>query len=225
LKGLVLAGLLAAIMSSLSSVFNITATLYTNDIYKPRHPKAAEEELVLVGRMATTLIIFTAILWVPVVRTMDSQIYIYLQSIQAYLGPPIAAVFIMGLCIKMVNAKGAVWGLIIGEFVGVIRILTDMLVQGDILNYSVLRYYNSINFLHFAIISFVISSVSVIAVSYFTSKENRFRESIKGLSDLPGIWNLDFNFGKIKTIKETKINFVLSAFIVLVILGLWSIWY
>ena len=225
LKGLVLAGLLAAIMSSLSSVFNITATLYTNDIYKPRHPKAAEGELVLVGRMATTVIIFTAILCVPLVREFDSQIYIYLQSIQAYLGPPIAAVFIMGLSIKMVNSKGAVWGLLIGEFVGVTRILTDMLVKGDILNYSVLHYYKSINFLHFAVISFVISSFSVIVISYFTSEENRIRKSIKGLSDLPGIWNLDINLGKIKTIRETKTNFVLSAFIVLVIIGLWSIWY
>jgi hypothetical protein len=125
----------------------------------------------------------------------------------------------------MVNSKGAVWGLLIGEFVGVTRILTDMLVKGDILNYSILHYYKSINFLHFAIISFVISSFSVIAISYFTSKENRIRKSIKGLSDLPGIWNLEFNLGKIKTIRETKTNFVLSAFIVLVILGLWSIWY
>lgn len=225
LKGLVLAGLLAAIMSSLSSVFNITATLYTNDIYKPRHPKAPEGQLVLVGRIATTVIIFTAILCVPLVRSIDSQIYIYLQSIQAYLGPPIAAVFILGLCIKMVNSKGALWGLFIGELVGVTRIVTDMLVQADILNFSVLHFYNSINFLHFAIISFVISSVSVIAISYFTSKEYRLGISLTGLSDLPGIWNLDFNFGKIKTIPETKENFVLSAFIVIVILGLWSIWY
>ncbi len=225
LKGLVLAGLLAAIMSSLSSVFNIIATLYTNDIYKPRHPKAAEGELVLVGRIATTVIIFTAILCVPLVRAIDSQIYLYLQSIQAYLGPPIAAVFILGLSIKMVNSKGALWGLIIGELVGVTRILTDMLVQADMLNFSVLRYYNGINFLHFAIISFVISSVSVIVISYLSSKQNRIGKSVIGLSDLPGIWNLDFNFDNIKTIRATKTNFVLSAFIVLVILGLWSIWY
>jgi SSS family solute:Na+ symporter len=225
LKGLVLAGLLAAIMSSLSSVFNIVATLYTNDIYKPRHPEASEGELVLIGRIATTVIIFTAILCVPLVREFDSQIYIYLQSIQAYLGPPIAAVFIMGLSIKMVNSKGAVWGLIIGEFVGVTRILTDMFVRVDILNYSVLHYYKSINFLHFAIISFVISSVSVIVISYLSSEKNRIGKPLIGLSDLPGIWNLDFNFEKIKTIRETKANFVLSAFIVLVILGLWSIWY
>jgi SSS family solute:Na+ symporter len=156
---------------------------------------------------------------------MDSHIYIYLQSIQAYLGPPIAAVFIIGLCIKMVNAKGALWGLIIGEFVGVTRILTDMLVQSNIVNYSVLNYYNSINFLHFAIISFIISSVSVIAISYFTSKEKTVEKSVIRFSDLPGIWNLEFDFENIKTIRATKTNFVLSAFIVLVILGLWSIWY
>ena len=221
LKGFVLAGLLAAIMSSLSSVFNIIATLYTNDIYKPNHPKAAERELVLVGRIATAIIIFTAILCVPLVRQFDSQIYIYLQSIQAYLGPPIAAVFIFGLSIKMVNAKGALWGLIIGELVGLTRIITDLLAQEDLLKNSVLYYFNSINFLHFAIISFVISSVAVLVVSYFTSKEKR----IEGSFDLPGIWNLNFNFDNIKTIRTTKVNFVLSAFIVLVIFGLWSIWY
>ncbi|MFC2119887.1 hypothetical protein ACFLQ4_02330, partial [Bacteroidota bacterium] len=153
------------------------------------------------------------------------QIYIYLQSIQAYLGPPIAAVFILGIFMKMVNSKGALWGLIIGELVGLTRILTDMLVQSEILNYSILHYYNSINFLHFAIISFVISSVSVLSISYFTSKEKTVGKSLVGLSDLPGIWNLDFDFGNIKTIRATKTNFVLSAFIVLVILGLWSIWY
>ena len=125
----------------------------------------------------------------------------------------------------MVNAKGALWGLIIGEFVGATRILTDMMVQSDIVNSSVLHYYNSINFLHFAIISFVISSVSVLAFSYFTSNKKTFEKSLIGLSELPGIWNLNFEFGHIKTIKATKTNFVLSAFIVLVILGLWSIWY
>jgi SSS family solute:Na+ symporter len=225
LKGFVLAGLLAAIMSSLSSVFNITATLYTNDIYKPLHPKATERELVLIGRVTTTIIIFTAILCVPLVRQFDSQIYIYLQSIQAYLGPPIAAVFIFGLCIKMVNAKGALWGLIIGEFVGLTRIITDLLPQEELIKNSFLNYFNSINFLHFAIISFIISSGAVIAISYFTSKEKRFGQSVVASSDLPGIWNLTFDFGNVKTIKATKANIVLSAFIVLVILGLWSIWY
>jgi SSS family solute:Na+ symporter len=225
LKGLVLAGLLAAIMSSLSSVFNITATLYTNDIYKPNHPNAAEGELVLIGRITTTIIIFTAILCVPLVRAFDSHIYIYLQSIQAYLGPPIAAVFVFGLCIKMVNSKGALWGLIIGELVGLFRIITDLLPQEYLLENSLLYYFNNINFLHFAIISFVISSAAVIAISYYTSEEKELSEPKMGTIELPGIWNLDFNFGSIKTISATKANFVLSAFIVLVILGLWSIWY
>jgi Na+/proline symporter len=120
----------------------------------------------------------------------------------------------------MVNAKGALWGLIIGELVGLTRIITDLLAQEDLLKNSVLYYFNSINFLHFAIISFVVSSVAVLVVSYFTSKEKR----IEGSSDLPGIWNLNFNFDNIKTIRTTKANFVLSAFIVLIIFGLWSIW-
>ncbi|MEJ2194497.1 MAG: sodium:solute symporter [Ignavibacteriaceae bacterium] len=224
LKGLVLAGLLAAIMSSLSSVFNIIATLYTNDLYKPKHPSATESELVLVGRISTTLIIFTAILCVPLVRQFDSQIYIYLQSIQAYLGPPIAAVFIFGLSMKMVNAKGALLGLVIGEFVGLTRIITDLLAKENLLNNSILYYFNSINFLHFAIISFLISSFSIIAISYVTGRKKKIDDSIIGSTDLPGLWNLNFDFGNVKTIRATKVNIVLSTFIVIIIFGLWSIW-
>ena len=224
LKGLVLAGLLAAIMSSLSSVFSVIATLYTNDIYKPNHPNAIESELVLVGRISTTIIIFTAILCVPLVRQFDSQIYIYLQSIQAYLGPPIAAVFIFGLSLKMVNTKGALLGLIIGELVGITRIITDLLAKENVLNNSFFYYFNSINFLHFAIISFLISSISVITISYITAGQKETAERFIGSTDLPGLWNLNFDFGNIKTLKATKVNIVLSTFIVIIIFGLWSIW-
>jgi hypothetical protein len=125
----------------------------------------------------------------------------------------------------MVNSKGALWGLIIGELVGLFRIITDLLPQEYLLENSLLYYFNNINFLHFAIISFVISSAAVIAISYYTSEEKELSEPKMGTIELPGIWNLDFNFGSIKTISATKANFVLSAFIVLVILGLWSIWY
>jgi len=227
IKGLVLAGVLAAIMSSLSSVFNVTATLYTNDIYKPKHKDASERKLVLVGRLVTIILIIIAILCVPLVRQIDSQIYLYLQSVQAYFGPPIAAIFIAGLLIKRINGKGALWGLIVGELLGLFRLIADFSLsstQGQ--NFGLLYYYRNINFLHVAIFIFIISSLTTYLVSILTSNETKRGFSPINLNDkIPGIWDLEFNLSKLKILKTDKINFAMSAFIILIIFGVWSIWY
>lgn len=100
LKGLVVAGLLAAIMSSLASAFNSTAVLFTNDFYKVKNPQANERKLVLVGRLATTAIVVVAILTVPFVKLISSQVYLFLQNVQAFVAPPITAVFLAGFLSK-----------------------------------------------------------------------------------------------------------------------------
>lgn len=227
IKGFVLAGVLAAVMSSLSSVFNVAATLYTNDIYKPKHKDASERKLVLVGRLITTLLIFIAILCVPLVRQIDSQVYLYLQSVQAYFGPPIAALFITGLLIKRINAKGALWGLMIGESLGIIRLIADFSLssnQGP--NFGLIYYYGNINFLHIAIIIFIISSLTTYIVSILTSRKTiREFHPINLSNKIPGIWDVEFGLSKLKILKSDKINFALSAFIILIIFGVWSIWY
>jgi len=225
IRGLVLAGLLAAVMSSLSSVFNVISALYTNDVYKPNHKNASERELVLVGRLTTAVITFAAILCVPLVRQFDSQIYLYLQSVQAYFGPPIAALFILGLTVKMVNAKGALVGLLIGEFIGLTRLGADMLVHSSTKIFPLIKFYAGINFLHFAVILFIFSSLSIVAVSFLT------KSSLEpGINKVKFLFNESLNEIKISlnnkgTFRGYKTNLMFSAFIVLIIISLWSILY
>lgn len=225
IKGLVLAGVLAAIMSSLSSVFNVAAALYTNDIYKPKHENTSESKLVLVGRLATIVMIFLAILCIPLVRQIDSQIYLYLQSVQAYFGPPIAALFIMGLLFKSINARGALWGLIAGELLGLLRLITDISLSSGIGIPAGLKYYSSINFLHLAVLIFMISTMTTYIVSIISSKVKTGEISPINLSiRIPGIWDLELSFSKLQIVKADKINISLSIIIILVVFGVWSIW-
>lgn len=169
-KGLILAGLAAAIMSSLASVFNSTAALYTNDFYKPKHPGASETKLVLVGRLSTTIVVIMAILCVPLVKIINSQVYLYLQSLQAYIAPPITAVFLFGLLIRKITAKAAFWTLVIGEGLGLTRLIIDMAVNLDWVNSPLLQSLMKVNFLHFAILLFIISSAILFVVSFWREK-------------------------------------------------------
>jgi solute:Na+ symporter, SSS family len=129
LRGLVVGGLLAALMSSLSSLFNSCASLFTIDIYKKLHPDASEKLLVNVGRVATTLIVTLGLFWIPIMpKIAGGGLYKYLQSVQGYLAPPITAVFLLGLFCKRINAKGAVAGLSIGFLVGMAKLTIQGLV-------------------------------------------------------------------------------------------------
>jgi len=123
LRGLVVGGLLAALMSSLSSLFNSCASLFTVDIYEKIHPKASQRTLVTVGRIATGVVVFLGIIWIPVMPLISGGgLYSYLQNVQGYLAPPITAVFLLGLFFKRINAKGAVSGLSIGFILGMIKL-------------------------------------------------------------------------------------------------------
>src|SRR6476659_8112150 len=96
LVGLMVAALLAALMGGMASVFNSASTLVTLDFYKRLHPQASEARLVMVGRIATGVLVGLGLLWVPFINRLSSQLYIYLQSVQAYISPPIAACFVLG---------------------------------------------------------------------------------------------------------------------------------
>ena len=123
LRGLVVGGLLAALMSSLSSLFNSCASLFTVDIYEKIHPEASERHLVTVGRMATGIIVLLGMAWIPVMyKVAGGGLYVYLQSVQGYLAPPITAVFLLGLFWKRINAQGAMWGLIVGFVLGMLKL-------------------------------------------------------------------------------------------------------
>jgi SSS family solute:Na+ symporter len=165
-KGLVVAGLLAALMSSLSSVFNSCSTLFTWDIYKKLRPQAREKNLVLVGQISTLFLVVFGLAWIPMMKLISGQLYQYLQSVQAYISPPIAAVFLLGVFWKRVNSNGAIASLIAGFILGIARLALEM--NKEAIGDGFLYWYSDINFLHFAIFLFVICSIVLVAVSLVT---------------------------------------------------------
>jgi SSS family solute:Na+ symporter len=127
LKGLVVAALLAALMRSLASVFNASSALFTMDIYKKLVPNASEWNLVLTGRIATTVMVILGLLWIPIIRHMPLTLYGYLQSVQAYIAPPIFAVFFLGVFYKRVNVYGCMAGLVGGFILGMLRLVAEVM--------------------------------------------------------------------------------------------------
>jgi SSS family solute:Na+ symporter len=128
----VVAGLLAALMSSLSALFNSCATLFTVDIYEKLNPKASERHLVTVGRIATFVVVITGVIWIPLMqRVSGGGLYQYLQNVQGYLAPSITTVFLLGLFCKRINGKGAVAGLVTGFILGMTKMTIQALVGGD----------------------------------------------------------------------------------------------
>ena len=168
LRGLVAAGLLAALMSSLASVFNSVSTLFTVDIYKKLRPKTPEKKLVRTGQIATMVVVFIGILWIPIMSNISGVLYEYLQSVQTYIAPPIAAVFLMGILHKRINAQGAYFTLILGFVIGFgrifLEILSDSLPSG-----SFLHFIGTVNYLSFGAWFFVFCIVTIIGVSLATA--------------------------------------------------------
>ena len=161
LKGLAISGLLAALMSSLSSAFNSSSTLITFDFYKQYKPDASEKELVWVGQLATLILVIASFLWIPFMKTlMGGGLFHYLQSVQAYISPPIAAVFLFGLFFKWINARGAIIALWSGFALGMLRLFTEYMSKEGLLEIksgSLLQLMLDINFLHYAIFLFIFS--------------------------------------------------------------------
>ena len=161
-RGLVVAGLLAALMSSLSSVFNSCSTLVTRDIFLVLRPKASEREQVRVGQAATAVLVGLGLLWIPMMQLVSGQLYQYLQSVQAYVSPPIAAVFLLGIAWPRANARGAMAALLTGFALGALRLVAEL--SKDSLSGLALAYAE-INFLHFAALLFVVCSAVLFVVS------------------------------------------------------------
>jgi SSS family solute:Na+ symporter len=165
LRGVVVAGLLAALMSSLSGVFNSCATLITWDVYREARPRASERQLVLVGQASTAVLVGFGLLWIPLMRLISGTLYQYIQSVQAYISPPIAAVFLMGVFWRRVNAQGAMTALILGFVLGMGRLAAE-LAKGSLSGWVLL--YAEINFLHFAVLLFVVCTTALVLVSLAT---------------------------------------------------------
>lgn len=165
LRGVVVAGLLAALMSSLSSVFNSCSTLITWDIYRKMRPDATEKTLVRVGQWSTGVLVLLGLLWIPLMAHVSEQLYQYLQSVQAYIAPPIAAVFLIGLLWGRVNAQGAIASLLTGFVLGMGRLALEL--NKDSLSGPALQLA-SINFLHYACLLFIVCSAVLVLVSLAT---------------------------------------------------------
>jgi solute:Na+ symporter, SSS family len=177
LRGVVVAGLLAALMSSLSSVFNSTSTLITWDIYKKMNPAASEQRLVWVGRISTMVLVALGLLWIPLMQMISGQLYQYIQSVQAYIAPPIAAVFLLGLFSARLNARGAMAALWTGFVLGMGRLVAELMKSRlD----GLLFAYADINFLHFAALLFVVCSAVLVGASLTAPAPPR--EQVAGLT-------------------------------------------
>ncbi len=168
-RGLVMAGFLAALMSSLAAVFNSCSTLITWDVYRKIRPAASERRLVLVGKLATVVLVGLGLLWIPLMKYVSGQLYVYLQSVQAYISPPIAAVFLFGLFWRRVNGSGAIAALGTGFVLGAARLVLELL--GDRVS-GLFHWYAAINFLHFAVLLFAVCTVVLVAVSLMTRPQS-----------------------------------------------------
>jgi len=186
LRGIVVAGLLAALMSSLAGAFNASSTLFTMDLYRKVYPRASQAHLVWIGRVATTVMVLIAIAWIPVIQGAKG-LYDYLQGVQGYLGPPIFTVFFLGVFMKRVNAQGCLWALIVGFALAMFRLIIDTPVSLGLSGYrdgypagSFLWIVNNIYFQYYSLLIFLMCVATMIGVSYATERPSE--QSIRGLT-------------------------------------------
>lgn len=167
IRGLIVACLLAALMSSLASLFNSSASLFTVDIYEKLRPGKPEKHLLMVGRIATAVVVALGILWIPVMKAVSGGgLYVYLQSVQGYLAPPITAVFLLGLFWKRLNATGAMWALVGGFVLGMFKLTCQTLFgEGKIEEPAFLAAIGDFNFLYATGVLFVLAAMLMIAGS------------------------------------------------------------
>ena len=169
LVGLMVAALLAALMSSLSSVFNSCSTLLTMDVYKKLHPQASEKKLVNIGRWSTGAIVVLSIFWIPLIKFMNTEVYQYLQSVQAYVGAPITAVFLIGILWRRATAQAAITTLIIGGIIGASRFSLDILRNGMKMDLGMaLNNLVAYSFLNFSVIVFAVCALLMVSISLAT---------------------------------------------------------
>jgi SSS family solute:Na+ symporter len=224
LVGLMVAALLAALMGGMASVFNSASTLVTLDFYKRIRPGASETQLVFVGRVATGVLVVLGLLWVPFIKLLSSQLYIYLQSVQAYISPPIAACFILGILWTRLNGAGAISALLAGFVLGTLRFVLEVFDKSSHFQGGAVRWLLDMNFLHYAILMFVICSVVLIVVSLLTPAPDRAK--LAGLTfatvdekiDTVGVTRVSLAR---ESPREHKLNVAFSLLLIATVVGLW----
>ncbi|XP_074176983.1 sodium/mannose cotransporter SLC5A10 isoform X2 [Rhinolophus sinicus] len=176
LRGLMVAVMMAALMSSLTSIFNSSSTLFTMDIWRRLRPRAGEWELLLVGRLVIVVLIGVSVAWIPVLQGSNSgQLFIYMQSVTSSLAPPVTAVFVLGIFWQRANEQGAFWGLMAGLAVGATRLVLEFLHPALPCGHADTRpaILSSFHYLHFAVALFTLSGAVVVAGSLLTPAPQR----------------------------------------------------
>jgi SSS family solute:Na+ symporter len=181
-KGIVVVGFIAALMTSLAAHFNSSATLFTIDFYKQYRPEATEHRLVVIGRIATITVVLLGLVWIPIMKSIGSVLYDYLQKVQSLIAPAIAAVFVLGVFNKRITPKAGQWGLLIGALIGFFRLglmvfdpgshydhITEKLLTDPSLRSGIFTILN-INWLQFCIILFLFTMSLMVVISFFTPK-------------------------------------------------------
>jgi SSS family solute:Na+ symporter len=176
LRGIVVAGLLSALMGSLAGVFNACSTLFTVDLYGKWKPQATQHQLVRTGRIATGAMILVALAWIPVIKGANG-LYGYLQAVQGYLAPPIFVVFFFGVFWKRLNAQGALWAMVVGFAMGIFSMVVDTPVtlglaglQNGYTQGSFLWIINNFYFQYFSVLITIVSAIVMVGVSYMTAE-------------------------------------------------------
>lgn len=224
IKGLVIAGLFAAIMSSLAACFNSCGTLFTMDLYKPRKPHASERELVFVGRVVTVLMVVVGILYVPFMAKLGgSQLYTYLQKIQAYISPPIAAVFLFGIFWKRLNGQGALASLYVGFVLGASRLFLELAMSTWGWRLGFVEPLVTMNFLHFAILMFAACTAVLMFVSGITAPVPDAK--LKGLTFATTPKDAHAVAIGESTAEGRRYTYLATIGLIVILLALWSIFY
>jgi SSS family solute:Na+ symporter len=183
IRGIVVAGLLAALMSSLAGVFNASSTLFTMDFYSRLRPKATQHQLVWIGRVATAIMVLIGLFWIPVIQG-GRGLYDYLQGVQSYLAPPIFVVFFLGIFWKRLNATGCLAALLTGFFLGIFRMAIDTpikLIDGFAYDHgSFFWVINNIFFQYYSLVIFIVCVAVMVIVSYMTKEPDY--QKISGLT-------------------------------------------
>lgn len=173
LSGLMIAALLAALMSSLSAVFNSCSTLVTMDIYRKIKPAASDRDLVRFGRIATAVVVVISILWIPMIRFLSDQIFMYLQSIQSYIGAPVTAVFFTGIVWKRATGRAAIITLITGGVLGLIRFITDILSKMGYSDFGPFNILTGYAFLNYCVVMFLFCVALMVVISLLTDRPGK----------------------------------------------------
>jgi solute:Na+ symporter, SSS family len=229
LQGIMVAAMLAALMASKAAVFNSSSTIFTMDFYKKIRPGASDRSLINVGRMATVIMVVLSLLWIPFMSRINDELWTYLQSVQAYIAPPIAAVFLLGVFWKRINGNGAIVSLLLGFALGALRFILEVYYKGVAPEGGFLGFYIGINFLHFAALMFLICVATLVVVSLLTpppeaSKVNGLTfQTVKEKIEMSGAESKSFleGAGEAETPAQRRVNAAFAILLIATIISLW----